>query len=151
MKYVVVDREPTGYWLDPRPYLELLPRIVQDLPPGARAFAQDSAHYDFAHAKCVKDLRLQAIRRDAEGVAVLTLAPNPWKHDDGLKLMYSDVASLDFVGEEYVDGDSRYGSLLLDELLPAEGGVHHELALTSGTLRIVAADVVAIWQPISSD
>lgn len=36
MKYVVVERQPTGYWLDPEPYLAVLPEIAPELPPGRR-------------------------------------------------------------------------------------------------------------------
>lgn len=111
-------------------------------------FAEDPADYDFYNVQCVKDLRLQALERDA-GVAVLTFTPNPWKHDEGLSLTYSDVASIEF-DDENTAADSRYGSLMLDEILPAEDGIEHELVLTSGTLRIKAGDVVATWGPSSS-
>ncbi|WP_260476530.1 hypothetical protein [Streptomyces sp. WAC 06783] len=39
-----------------------MPSISGDLPPGARAFATDTDHYDFRSRRCVKDLTLRAVR-----------------------------------------------------------------------------------------
>ena len=43
MEHVIVRRDPDqgGYWVDPRPHLAVLPDIAEQLPPGARALAQD--------------------------------------------------------------------------------------------------------------
>lgn len=145
MKYVVVERQPTGYWLDPEPYLAVLPEIAPQLPPGARAFAEAPAHYNFFHTECVKDLWLKAIDWQPRTSATLSFTANQWKHDHDLTLTYSGVVDLRFDGEEQVGTDARFGSLLLDELLPADDGFDHELVLTCGTLYISATDMSAEW------
>ncbi|MEV5843613.1 hypothetical protein AB0M32_16790 [Streptomyces sp. NPDC051985] len=64
MQYVSFDAqvgELSGV-LDPARYLDHLPSISGDLPPGARAFATDADHYDFRSRRCVKDLMLRAVR-----------------------------------------------------------------------------------------
>lgn len=66
MEYVIVDAQvgDGAGALDPSPYLSCLPSISGDLPPGARAFATDTDHYDFHSRRCVKDLTLRAVRGD---------------------------------------------------------------------------------------
>ncbi|MEV6608086.1 hypothetical protein [Kutzneria sp. NPDC051319] len=62
MKYVKVTATATGNRLDAGTYLELLPTLVEALPPGAWAFAADPDHYDFAGRQCVKDLPLDTVQ-----------------------------------------------------------------------------------------
>jgi hypothetical protein len=145
MRYVIVEERRDGYWLDPRPYLEALPTLGDDLPQGARAFACERAHYDFASDACVKDLWFRSLALDdAAGAASLTLAANESKHAVGLRVDYAGVQSL-AVDRVRDPGVGWLGSVLLDELLPDGQGVVHEIALTGGTLRIVAADAAAFW------
>lgn len=148
MEHVVVrwDPQPGGYWLDPRPYLDVLPQVAGALPPAARAYAEDPGHYDFNSGQCVKDLRFRSLTvDDANTRVVVDFAPNPSKHPDGLALVYTGVGSLS-VEHRGTDDIGWMGSLLLDEVLPTEGGVSHEMALTSGTIKIVASEVEARWQ-----
>jgi hypothetical protein len=53
-------------FIDPRGYLDRLPELAGALPPGARAFATDPAHYDFSGGRCVKDLTLRHQVSDPE-------------------------------------------------------------------------------------
>src|SRR5215470_11302016 len=63
MEYVVVEWQGNGVLShDPTPYLAELPRLRGLLPPGAREFACDPAHYDFYSARCVKDLKFGHLR-----------------------------------------------------------------------------------------
>lgn len=145
MEYVVVRRTSDGYWLDAADYKAALPEITDGLPAGARAFATDPDHYDFYSDRCVKDLWFASLRVDDEsGAVTLTLNPNNSKHPVGLTVTYEAAAGIALER----DGNPQIGwlgSVLLDELLPAQGGVAHEIVLTGGTLRIVAADLHAVW------
>lgn len=148
MEHVVVRWEPAngGYWVDPRPYLEALTTIGPTLPPGARAYAEDPDHYNFASGRCVKDLWFGSLRLDdGARVARLTLLPHSSKHELSLVLEYLGVESTTGVRDRD-PGAGWFGSVLLDELIPIAAGVLHELALTGGTIRIVARDVVAHWE-----
>ncbi|MCX5315771.1 MULTISPECIES: hypothetical protein [unclassified Streptomyces] len=62
MEYVNLDAQVGDLAGVLDPYLEYLSSTSGDLPPGARAFATDSNHYDFHSRRCVNDLTLQAIR-----------------------------------------------------------------------------------------
>ncbi len=154
MKFATIERTEGGYFLDPRPYLAHLVQFRGQLPDGAVAFAEDPCHYDFSSTKCVKDLKFSSItlRDAAHGVsAEIQFAPNKFKHDSGLLVRYEDVAliSVDVAAkarDEHVWPDSRrLGDLQLDEILPHERGCSHEIAMTGGSLRIIAADLNAEW------
>ena len=58
MQHIVIrsDGQRGAYWLDPRPYLQILREIAHALPPGARAHAEAPGHYDFYSGECVKGL-----------------------------------------------------------------------------------------------
>lgn len=147
MEYVVVrwDSAPGGYWLDPRPYQAALPHFASRLPRGARAYAQDPEHYDFASDRCVKDLWFSSFTvNEHEGAATLALAPHASKHSVGLRLHYLDVKTIE-VERERDPGVGWLGSLLLDEVLPSGAGLSHEAMLTGGVLRVVCADLEATW------
>ena len=97
MRFAKVEPIRGGYFLDPRAYIDHLPKIRDLLPPGAASFATDPSHYDFYSVRCVKDLRLSNLALvDSEGRLTLDIrfAPNPSKHDAGLSIRYSDVASV---------------------------------------------------------
>lgn len=146
MEHVIVRREPTGYWLDPGPYLEALNTLGPLLPAGARAYALDRDHYDFYSNRCVKDLRVESIVADDDaGSARLALSPNAFKHDEALIVEYHGVESL-AITRERDPGVGWFGSVLLDELVPAAPGVSHELVLTGGLIRVVARDLTARWE-----
>lgn len=153
MEYVVVrwDAETGGYWLDPRGYVEILPKLAPRIPPGAREYVSDPAHYDFVAPRCVKDLRFGSLKvDDALGSATLSLLPNDSKHDVGLVIRYREVESLE-MRRTRNPGVGWIGSVLLDEVLPLQVGVAHELALTGGEIRIAAADFVATWGAESNE
>lgn len=139
----MVRREAEGYWLDPRPYIDVVHQISGDMPPGARAFMESPGHYDFYSAECVKDLVLSSVEQDADATVTVRFAANPWKHERDLVLTYRNVVALKLEPEDE-SVDSR-GSVLLDELLPLHAGIEHEVALTAGLLRVTAQDVVAEW------
>ena len=44
-------------------------------------------------------------------------------------------------------GPTRLGALMLDEILPVERGVSHELAFHGGRVRVLCADLNAVWSP----
>ena len=151
MKHVVVRQEQSGFWLDPTAYLTVLPEIGEVLPPGARAFALDSGHYDFASPQCVKDLKLAAVERFGDATATVRFTANQWKHDCGLRLTYRDVVVLSLEPNiPLIPGTEdgllgSHGSVLLDELLPGDAGFTHEVLLSKGVLRVTAGDVLAAW------
>lgn len=153
MRYARVEplADHYGFALDPQPYLEALAGLAGDLPPGAREWAGDSAHYDFSSVRCVKDLTVGRIGLVDEGprlVVEIDLRPNEWKHDEGLLLRYSDVRNLRVDTDEGDGTEPRLGSLQLDEALPHPAGVAHEIAFTNGSVLVVAADLTARWHQV---
>ncbi|WP_433510205.1 hypothetical protein ACQP2T_40890 [Nonomuraea sp. CA-143628] len=151
MKYVHVEplQDRYGYHLDPQNYLQVLPQLSGDLPPGAAAFAAHPDHYDFRSARCVKDLELsKATLVDDQGKIFLefTLTPNEWKHKSGLCIRYSDVQSFRVDAAETDGMLPRLGALQLDEVLPQSSGMSHEISFTCGSILVVAADLVATWE-----
>src|SRR4051812_6704283 len=100
-------------------YLKRLPQMMADLPPGARAFAADPAHYDFYGPRCVKDLTLGDIRyRDTTGEIFLQLRllPNPLKHTQALNLSYVGLSRFNMLAQDPEPVGPRLGSLGLDEI-----------------------------------
>jgi len=158
MRYVRVEpvSEPhPGYELDADAYLAVLPQIEAELPEGARRFALDEEHYNFFGPRCVKDLRLlRATLSDSDDQisAEVEFAPNQFKHDTGLVIRYTNVVELTIdvtasPRKEHVWPDSRrLGDLQLDEILPHEQGVSHEIKLTGGVIRFVSSDLHAQWR-----
>ncbi|MET9362868.1 hypothetical protein ABZX93_18380 [Streptomyces sp. NPDC006632] len=120
MKYAMVVWEDGGFSIDPRPYIDELPRLQAELPPGAWAFASDPGHYDMGHGnqRCVKNLQLAGVRvaTDKSGGLVLEFAPNPWKHDAGLRLSYDACgrvsAETDFNGRTTTYSHNAAGQLV---------------------------------------
>ncbi|MBB4676817.1 hypothetical protein [Crossiella cryophila] len=145
MKYVIVRYEDYGsygaYNHCADAYLDVLPTLADQLPPGARAFATDPDHYDFHGKRCVKDLKPVETRTEGDQL-VLELRHNCWKHDADLVLRYTGVT------EYTVDPPGELPSeVRLDELLPHEQGVRHEFVCVGGSIVVVAADVTAAWTP----
>jgi len=81
---------------------------------------------------------------DSERCSIV-FAPNMHKHDDGLTVTYIDVRSIEVQMEPPSGFDPMRFHVLLDEILPTEGGVRHEYGLRGGTLVIRAADLEARW------
>ncbi|WP_410538675.1 hypothetical protein [Streptomyces sp. KL2] len=146
MEYVNLDAQVGNLSgiLDPARYLERLPSISGDLPPGARAFATDTDHYDFQSMRCVKDLKLGAVRgADGEEMEV-EFQHNCWKHDHDLVIRYAGVSR--FVIDPADEGrGTDLGTVILDEILPHGDGCSHEIACWDGTLTIVCRDLQATW------
>ncbi|MCX5109649.1 hypothetical protein OOK13_14090 [Streptomyces sp. NBC_00378] len=153
--------------MDPQEYLRVLPELLPVLPAGAAEFASDPDHYDFGSSRCVKDLTLDRVDLVDDHVCVsldLSLGPNEWKHEGGLRIRYSGVRDFwvrtdDDAGGaggfglgggggfvECGDEVPRLGDLQLDELLPHPHGFSHEIAFTEGALLVVGADLVARWE-----
>ncbi|MEU9824003.1 hypothetical protein [Micromonospora chersina] len=162
MRFVKVEvlRDGTrGYALNADEYLRVLPELKDVLPPGAREFAVDPDHYNFFGPRCVKDLQMgRLVVSDAhDRLSVsLWLLPNTFKHERGLMIQYVDVVELavDVSGSpraRHVWPETRrLGDVQLDEILPHEKGCSHELQMTGGSMRLVAADLVARWQEEAS-
>ncbi|WP_149182126.1 hypothetical protein [Streptomyces sp. TRM49041] len=146
MEYVNLDAQvgDLSGVLDPARYLDHLPSISGDLPPGARAFATDRDHYDFQSRRCVKDLTLGAVRGAGGEEMEVEFQHNCWKHDRDLVIRYTGVSSfaIDPVDE---DRGADPGAVILDEVLPHRDGCSHEVACWEGTLTIVCRDLRAIW------
>lgn len=147
MEYVVVEWQGKGnLWHDPSPYLAELPRLRELLPPGARAFACDDAHYDFGSLRCVKDLKFGHLRLvdDADLSVEIRFEPNPWKHEGGLTIRYRGVSD---VRVEAADGEPKWrlSGLRLDEILPTAQGCTHEMAFIPGSIKVVCVDLEALW------
>lgn len=141
--------------LDPDPYLRRLPDMADQLPIGARAFATDRDHYDFASVRCVKDLRLKHIvvreLGDARLGVEIAFNPNEFKHSEGLTITYERVTSF-IVDVEPVRADRKVwpdslslGDVQLDEILPHEFGCSHEIKMTGGTIMLTCQDLTAEW------
>ncbi|MET9955621.1 hypothetical protein ABZ135_29300 [Streptomyces sp. NPDC006339] len=150
MKYVVAewDADCSGFRLDASAYLAELPRLAPELPPGARAFVMDPGHYRVGAHRCVKDLELAGIRpaTDKSGTLLLHFAPNPWKHEEGIRIRYTGVTrfSVDYGHSiDWMDADT----VLFDEVLPDPAGCVHEIALTDATVTVHCEDLDAVWGP----
>lgn len=142
MRHVKVEATETGNFLDPDAYLALLPTLADALPHGARAFATDPDHYNFFSSRCVKDLAPDTMLRGTtagESWLQLGFRHNCWKHDEDLSIRYvgvSTVSQADWTG---------CGAVTLDEILPHEHGVSHEIGFRDGSLTVVSRDLVATW------
>ncbi|MFI0778132.1 hypothetical protein [Streptomyces sp. NPDC021212] len=141
------DPEWHGFRVDASAYLAELPRLRDALPPGARAFVSDAAHFDFGSGtRCVKDLGLAGvdIPGGKGGGLTLTFSPNKWKHDSGLRIRYAGVRhfSIDYAHAiDWMETDT----VLLDEILPHDAGCSHEIALTDAVITVHCRDLEAVW------
>lgn len=145
MEHVNVDAQvgDLSGVLDPAGCLEYLPSISGDLPPGARAFATDSDHYDFRSRRCVKDLTLQAVQGAGHEEMEVEFRHNCWKHDQDLVIRYTGVSCLVIDPADATGTD--LGPVILDEILPHRDGCSHEIACWNGTLTIICRDLQATW------
>ncbi|MFD0262702.1 hypothetical protein ACFVH7_31065 [Kitasatospora indigofera] len=148
MKHVDLDARvgrPSGI-LDPRPYLELLPVLGLSLPPGARAFAADHGHYDFAGRRCVKDLTLHRAGYVHDGQDLdLSFRHNCWKHDEDLVIRYTGVTDVRISTPNEPSTWDDLGTLILDEILPHDQGCTHEMAFRPGSAIVTCNDITATW------
>lgn len=140
------DSEMNGFSLDPSSYLAELPHMRDALPAGAWAFASDVEHYRMRSSRCVKDLELAGISVPADKCGVLTLefAPNQWKHESGLRIRYSGVSHFSIDYDQSIDW-MQTDTVLLDEILPREGGCLHEITLTDASIIVHCQDLEAVW------
>ncbi|MEU6882885.1 hypothetical protein [Streptomyces sp. NPDC046712] len=146
MQYVNLDGQvgDLSGVLDAARYLDHLPSISGDLPPGARAFATATDHYDFQSGRCVKDLTLRAVRGAGGEVMEVEFQHNCWKHDQDLLIRYTGVSSF-VIDPADEDRGADLGAVILDEILPHRDGCKHEVACWDGTLAIVCRDLQATW------
>ncbi|NJP65701.1 hypothetical protein [Streptomyces spiramenti] len=146
MKYVSLDAQvgDVAGVLDPSRYLRDLPLFARELPPGARAFATDAAHYDFHSSRCVKDLTVSLLQWSGEGELAVKFRHNCWKHDRDLVIRYTGVSG--FAVDLPADERGRLrGTVILDEILPHQEGCSHEIACREGSLTLVCRDLRASW------
>ncbi|WP_112263311.1 hypothetical protein [Lentzea terrae] len=161
MRFVEVELgQDQSVLLSPEPYLQVLPELLPQLPDGAKAFVTDSAHYDFASSRCVKDLRIGAITVREVGHATVGLVAefdaNEFKHDARLVVHYQNVTRFDLAADLLGEDSKvwpesrRLGDVQLDEILPVPGGCSHEVKMTGGTMLVECGDLRAEWIPLTS-
>jgi hypothetical protein len=150
MQYVNLDAQvgDLSGVLDPARYLDRLPSISGQLPPGARAFAIDTGHYDFRSRRCVKDLTLRAVRGAGDVEMEVEFQHSCWKHDQDLLIRYTGVSSF-LIDPADEDRGTDLGTVILDEILPHRDGCSHEIACWGGTLTLVCRDLQATWTGIT--
>lgn len=146
MRYVDLDGRDGDFTgiIDPRPYLAKLPELAEQLPPGARAFATDPGHYAFSGKRCVKDLKPQRVRRLGDEEIEIRFGHNCWKHDEDLVVRYEGVSRFQVDVLDVCDV-AALGDVILDEVLPHDGGCTHEVACRPGTLVVACRDLAAQW------
>lgn len=148
MRFVRVewDTEYRGFFIDPGAYRQELPGLLGSLPPGAANYAAEPGHFDFGSRRCVKDLRLAEVSApvDKSGVLSLRFTPSPWKHDEGLLLRYAEVTRFTLDFERAADW-MAVEAVLMDEVLPREGGCSHEIQLTDSRILVECADLTSTW------
>ncbi|MER5968134.1 hypothetical protein ABT112_00040 [Streptomyces sp. NPDC002055] len=148
MQYVDLDavRGTCTGVIDPTPYMEQLPELVDRLPPGARAFAADPDHYRFSGTRCTKDLQFQQLTVPSAECPDYRIhfRHNCWKHDEDLIVRYTEVTEIRIDIPEAPELGLP-GTVILDEILPHAYGCSHEVAFRPGTLYIVCRDLTATW------
>ncbi|NJP94868.1 hypothetical protein HCN51_36465 [Nonomuraea sp. FMUSA5-5] len=144
MDFVLIERNETGYLLDPAPYLAALKSFASRLPAGARRFATDPDHYDFRSERCVKDLRLREIIVSSTGGAISARATFAFNdiHPEILCISYREVSTC-HVSQ---DPEGVLGPVQLDEIRPGDSGCVHEIQLIGGTILVTCADLDATWR-----
>jgi hypothetical protein len=151
-----VERLENGFLVDPRPYVDELPRLRESLPTGAFDFVSDPDHFDISTERSVKDLRIEKIEA-VDGFALLgltvELAYNQLPGVSRLSIAYTevvgfsiDVTSSFSIPADWITADTkRLGSVLTDEVLPHPQGCRHEIAMIHGSLSVICRDLVATW------
>ena len=131
MHFVRLSPTDKGTHFDPRPYLAALPALAEHLPEGARQFATDPDHYNFYSERCVKDLKLMGLSYLDRRFSLSVEAKfwfNEHREVDELAIHYRAVRSVVIeTKDEKPIGPTRLGDLMLDEILPYDLGVSHEL------------------------
>ncbi|MEV0323629.1 hypothetical protein ACIBKX_13495 [Streptomyces sp. NPDC050658] len=159
MKYVKADWDPEfrGFLVDALDYVESLPELRPQLPPGAWEYVSEEGHYDYASPTCVKDLELGKIQLPVAtaantatanaATASIRFLPNLWKHPAGLRIEYTGVTHFSVEYHHSIDWIAAI-AVLLDEVRPAGGageGIVHEIEFTDATIVVRCADLVAVW------
>ncbi|MGE2818141.1 hypothetical protein ACQI5H_23805 [Mycobacterium heidelbergense] len=142
MRFVKIERTNTGYSLDPTGYMDRLPELAPQLPPGAARFVTDSDHYDFVGDRCVKDLKLVSMGLSPKNDQLAITARFEWNQiaPVGLTITYQEVTQLNVASH-------HFGPVQLDETLPHERGCRHEIQLIGGSIVVVWAEFDAVWEP----
>lgn len=152
MKYIELTANGMGNYINPRVYLDRLPSLADNLPHGAREFATDPGHYDFAGTRCTKDLAPEHLQTgtDEDGVWVeLGLRHNCWKHDEDLTIRYHGVYQLTISAPGQRSDWTLLGPVILDEILPDGRGCTHEIACLGGSITVACQDLAASWREAS--
>ena len=101
--------------------------------------------YDFVSDRSVHDLWFRSLTLDdANSAASLSLGDSNEKRAYGLNLVYSGLVRI-VVDRQRDPADERLGQVLLDELRPSPEGFVHEIALTGGSLLVVARNLEEAW------
>ena len=166
MRYAIWESNEDRHVFDPGPYVGWLKHHADELPPGARAFATSATHYDYyayrtrdedvppGSALCTKDLLLRSVDLLPEeelSVELCFLFPGFELEEVGtfdLVLHYLGVARFEIVETQ---GHPRrvpsgLSHLMIDEVVPANDGILHEIAVEFGTVIGEAMDLVAVWR-----
>jgi hypothetical protein len=148
MRHVIVKAGDGGNYLDPTPYLELLPTFAENLPVGARTFATYSDHYNFFSQRCIKDLRPDRVMSGetaGERWLELRFRHNCWKHEEDLTIRYSGLSDMLPTSASRPPTWEDRNAVTLDEILPHEYGCSHEIRFLSGSLTVISRDLTATW------
>lgn len=164
MRFAPYDRE--RHQIDPGPYLAALGSFADQLPPGARSFAEFPEHYDYrafrqgpgdirpsGTAYCTKDLKLLTLAAEApkQGLVVSASLAFPGDHSAAdLTIRYLDVHELSLVDAtgpaEPVARSTRLGRLMMDEVVPDDAGAVHFMDFEWGSLVVRCSDLHATWR-----
>jgi hypothetical protein len=130
-------------------YLNQLPILQNSLPVGAYEFASDKNHYNFIGDYNVHDLTVEKIEmEDKEGKinAKIYFNKNKFKHTKDLVVEYKNVFSISIerTNEDIIHKD-KFGDLIVDEILPANNTVTHEILFTNTKINICCGDLFANW------
>lgn len=151
MRLIEIRRTDEGFYIDPSRYLNQLGEISAQLPPGAAAFARDPGHYEFRD-RCMKDLHPTSVSIEmGSGSSTSTfIYSTPGKvRRPMLCIQYRDISDIRIRSHEGTEAAGRetkkLGSVLLDELLPAEYGCTHEIICIFGSIFVSCADLEFQW------
>lgn len=162
----IAQWDPASWEWDPRPYQVWLADHADELPDGAREYITHPAHYDYGAFRttdgelppgtglCTKDLLLRRVDLDAAGSLPLRLGflfPGFELADVGaydLVLDYLDVTRFEI--SRHADGrdhqPSRLSHVIIDEIVPRDAGIVHEIGFASGQLIVECRDLTATWR-----
>ena len=164
MRFAPYDRD--RHQIDPGPYLAALGSFAEQLPPGARSFADYPEHYDYGAYRrgadderppgtpfCTKDLKLRTlvVETPIRGVEMTAKFAFPGDHAPAdLTIRYLDVGELSLVdatgSAEPIARSTRLGRLMIDEVVPDDVGAAHFMDFEWGSLVVRCADLRAEWR-----